>query len=149
MKVSKKIRQRLEYLRRELRIGRLSWGEIVELQSLAKYIEAGDMELLEAAGVPEFPETDNPLLTALEDLLDLTEAYDVGQNSAVVDRARKAVAGDKLYAGLNAADDLSVMVSIMKYYLDIYDNVKKPLTTRNLGPVTAQIRAAVAKAEKK
>ena len=31
----------------------LSYSEIVELQSLAKYIEPGDVQLLEAAGVPE------------------------------------------------------------------------------------------------
>lgn len=44
---------RLEYLRGELRAGRISYGEIAELQSLAKHIDAGDTELLEAAGVPE------------------------------------------------------------------------------------------------
>ncbi len=50
------IKQRLEALRAELRAGRTSYGEIVELQSLAEYIDAGDVELLEAAGVPEFHE---------------------------------------------------------------------------------------------
>jgi hypothetical protein len=43
----------LEYLRGELRAGRLSWGELAELQGLAAFIEPGDVELLEAAGVPE------------------------------------------------------------------------------------------------
>ena len=46
-------RNRLEYLRGELRRQRISWGELSELQSLAKYIAPGDVELLEAAGVPE------------------------------------------------------------------------------------------------
>jgi hypothetical protein len=49
----KTIRVRLEYLRGELRREQLSYGELVELQNLAKYIERGDNELLEAAGVPE------------------------------------------------------------------------------------------------
>jgi hypothetical protein len=49
-------RDRLEYLRSELRAERISWGELHELQSLAEHIEPGDVELLEAAGVPEFPE---------------------------------------------------------------------------------------------
>ena len=49
-------KQRLEYLRGELRAGRMSYGELAELQSLAGHIEPGDVELLEAAGVPEFPE---------------------------------------------------------------------------------------------
>ncbi len=48
--------QRLEYLRGELRAERISYGELAELQSLAGSIEPGDVELLEAAGVPEFPE---------------------------------------------------------------------------------------------
>lgn len=45
--------QRLEYLRGELRAERISYGELSELQSLAPYIAPGDLELLEAAGVPE------------------------------------------------------------------------------------------------
>ena len=47
------IKQRLEYLRKELRKERISYGEIFELQSLAKHIDPSDVELLEAAGVPE------------------------------------------------------------------------------------------------
>lgn len=47
---------RLKYLRGEIRKESISWGEIAELQNLAKYIEPGDVELLELAGVPEFPE---------------------------------------------------------------------------------------------
>jgi len=47
------IKKRLEYLRTEVRAERISYGELVELQSLAKHIEDSDVELLEAAGVPE------------------------------------------------------------------------------------------------
>lgn len=47
------ITARLEYLRGELRAERISWGELAELQSLVEYIDPGDLELLEAAGVPE------------------------------------------------------------------------------------------------
>jgi hypothetical protein len=50
------IQERLEYLRGELRAERISYGELAELQSLVPYIEAGDVELLKAAGVPESPE---------------------------------------------------------------------------------------------
>ena len=45
--------ERLEELRIELRNERISYGELAELQSLSEYIEKGDVELLEAAGVPE------------------------------------------------------------------------------------------------
>ena len=46
-------RTRLEELRVELRAERISYSELAELQGLADYIEPGDVELLEAAGVPE------------------------------------------------------------------------------------------------
>ena len=49
----KKIQERLEYLRGELQAERMSWGELAELQALAPHIAPGDVELLEAAGVPE------------------------------------------------------------------------------------------------
>src|SRR5580658_6330255 len=44
---------RLEVLRAALRTQDISFGELQELQNLAPYIESGDTELLEAAGVPE------------------------------------------------------------------------------------------------
>lgn len=47
--------ERLEYLRGELQAETISYQEIAELQSLIPHIEKGDVELLEAAGVPEFP----------------------------------------------------------------------------------------------
>jgi hypothetical protein len=50
---TRKTTQRLEYLRGELRAERISYGELAELQSLASHIDSGDVELLEAAGVPE------------------------------------------------------------------------------------------------
>jgi hypothetical protein len=50
------LKERLEYLRQELEAERISWGELLELQELAPYIEAGDVQLLEAAGVPETQE---------------------------------------------------------------------------------------------
>jgi len=56
MKATKGIKKRLEYLRNELRNERISYGELFELASLVQYIEPGDVELLNAAGVPEFEE---------------------------------------------------------------------------------------------
>lgn len=50
---NRSIKKRLNYLRRELRSERISYGELVELESLVRHIEPGDVELLEAAGVPE------------------------------------------------------------------------------------------------
>ena len=50
---TKKINERLEYLRKELREERISYGELAELQSLIDYIGLDDVELLQAAGIPE------------------------------------------------------------------------------------------------
>tara|TARA_R110000765_G_C18898058_1_gene603766 strand:- start:1303 stop:1458 length:156 start_codon:yes stop_codon:yes gene_type:complete len=49
----KEIKKRLEELRQELRNETLSYGELVELQSLSEHIDKNDVELLEASGVPE------------------------------------------------------------------------------------------------
>lgn len=53
MNTTNEISQRLEYLRGEINHGRISYGEIAELQSLANHIESGDTQLLEWAGVEE------------------------------------------------------------------------------------------------
>jgi len=45
------IKERLEYLRQEIIAERISYGEIIELQSLIKHIDMGDVLLLEWAGV--------------------------------------------------------------------------------------------------
>jgi uncharacterized pyridoxal phosphate-containing UPF0001 family protein len=47
------IKKRLEEIRQEIRAEQISYGEIVELQSLSKYIDENDVELLEWAGVKE------------------------------------------------------------------------------------------------
>lgn len=51
------VQDRLEYLRGELQAERISYEELMELQSLAEHIDPSDVELLEAAGVEEFPES--------------------------------------------------------------------------------------------
>ena len=68
-----KTSERLEYLRGELRAERISYGELHELQSLAEFIEPGDNELLEAAGVPEFPEHEAPTTFTVRMLNDVRE----------------------------------------------------------------------------
>ena len=46
-------RKRLEELREELRNETISYGELIELQRLVPFMDSDDVELLEAAGVPE------------------------------------------------------------------------------------------------
>lgn len=47
------VQGRLEYLRGELRAERISYAELAELQGLADHIDPNDVELREAAGLPE------------------------------------------------------------------------------------------------
>lgn len=53
MQSKKYIQDRLEYLREQIEKQSISYSEIAELQSLAQYIEPGDVDLLEWAGVEE------------------------------------------------------------------------------------------------
>lgn len=46
-------KERLEYLRQEIRAERISYGEIAELQSLVDHIDSDDVELLQWAGKDE------------------------------------------------------------------------------------------------
>ena len=47
------IKKRLEEIRKSIKEESVSYGEIVELQTLKKYISKNDIELLQWAGVPE------------------------------------------------------------------------------------------------
>ena len=47
MKTTNKIIERLEYLREEIQNERISYGEIIELNNLKKYIDKSDIELLQ------------------------------------------------------------------------------------------------------
>lgn len=48
-----KAQKKLEQLRKTLQNEDISYGEIAELRGLGRFIEDGDVELLEPAGVPE------------------------------------------------------------------------------------------------
>lgn len=49
-------KERLEYLRSQINAERISTAELIELQGMVEHIDSGDVQLLEWAGVPEFPE---------------------------------------------------------------------------------------------
>ena len=49
----KQIKARLEYFRREIQAEGISYGEILELQLLAEYIDKDDVLLLHWAGIGE------------------------------------------------------------------------------------------------
>lgn len=82
---------RLEYLRGEIQAERISMSEVAELQGLADRIEPGDNELLEWAGVPEFPDDDPPAVG-------LTIHEKVADADAMLDLLRHII--DQLEAGM-------------------------------------------------
>lgn len=47
------IKDKLEQIRKSIQAENISYSEIVELQELAQYIDDGDVELLQWAGVKE------------------------------------------------------------------------------------------------
>ena len=51
--MKKDIKNRLKYLKNEIIKERISYGEIIELQSYKEYIDTNDTILLQWAGVPE------------------------------------------------------------------------------------------------
>jgi chorismate mutase len=51
--MNKDSKNRLEYLRKQIKNENISYGEIAELQSLRKHIDKNDIELLQWAGVKE------------------------------------------------------------------------------------------------
>jgi hypothetical protein len=62
----KKIDTRLEELRAEINAERISTAELIELQTLSKFIDSGDIQLLEWAGVEEFDEDKKPYQRFIE-----------------------------------------------------------------------------------
>lgn len=50
---TQEIQERLEYLRSQIDNECISYADIVELESLAEYIESGDVQMLQWAGVNE------------------------------------------------------------------------------------------------
>jgi hypothetical protein len=50
---SEVIKEKLEKIRKSLRAESISYDELAELETLKHYIEPGDTELAEAAGIPE------------------------------------------------------------------------------------------------
>lgn len=96
------VRARLEYLRSQIQAECISYGEIAELEGLAEHIESGDVELLEWAGVPEFPPR--------QLIIDLNESDAV---PGVID-----IDGDKIELTAADAHDLNELSAITVRTLD-------------------------------
>lgn len=78
-------KERLEEIRESLQEENVSYGELAELQELTEYIEDDDVELLEAAGVPEFVEEE------IIDLSDLEGEYTLEQMEDVIETIEERI----------------------------------------------------------
>lgn len=83
-------KERLEYLRGELRAERISWGEVLELQDLAEFIETGDVELLEAAGVSETPDLELDLGLDKPEVLSIMDTFNAMTEMAKLAKSQEA-----------------------------------------------------------
>ena len=91
----KNIKQRLEELRTELREERISYGELAELESLAEHIEEDDdVELLEAAGVPEFVDLFEQTETLPQNVQDVLTKYESSDSTYKTCEALKSDLND-------------------------------------------------------
>lgn len=79
-------KERLEEIRTELDNETVSYGELAELQDLTEFIEEGDVQLLEAAGVSEFDEKEITI-----DLSDLEGEYSLDEMPAVIETIQERI----------------------------------------------------------
>jgi len=71
------VKKRLEELRKAIHEENISYGEIAELQSLAEYIDKGDVELLQWAGVPEFTRKISVVWETDDEVVDLPKVVEI------------------------------------------------------------------------
>ena len=110
---SKEIKKRLEEIRKELRAEKISYGELAELQSLKKYIDPSDVELLEAAGVPEKHEDGGGVAKGWTDADLMAKGGGVGASKEIkkrLEEIRKALRAENISYG-----ELAELQSLKKY----------------------------------
>jgi hypothetical protein len=64
------VKSSLAMFRRLIKKERMGYGDIAELQELAEYIPMGDVQLLEWAGIPEYPEVDTAEVDRLTTIIE-------------------------------------------------------------------------------
>lgn len=118
----KKIKRRLEYLRKELRAERISQEELLELQSLKGYIEKGDVELLQAVGVPEVSPRLNEAFKQVQEAMIAIFGYckDWKNKRKWIPKVSVELVVD--------GDDHSILVDGWLYIMDSTQDVTKDMT---------------------
>ena len=101
--------ERLEEIREEINNESVSYGELVELQELSEFIEEGDVQLLEAAGVPEFPvdemqSVDNFIL-AQNEIIEANYTNEI-ETIADTDEFFATESAEEMFAFPNLVDDI-------------------------------------------
>ena len=89
----------------------LSYGELVELQGLAEYIDEGDVQLLEAAGVPEFKEGSKKMAGSYYE----SELAVVGSNSGYpISVQFRSDNGNTKWMNINS-ESIPVLIKFLEY----------------------------------
>ena len=107
-------KERLEEIREELDNESISYGELVELQELTEFIDENDVQLLEAAGVPEFKE--EPRI----DLSDLEGEYSIDQMDTVIETIEERI--EEAKSTMSEEE-----IEMVKEEHGIVDKVKEPI----------------------
>jgi len=107
-------KERLEEIREELNNESISYGELVELQELTEFIDENDVQLLEAAGVPEFKE--EPTI----DLSDLEGEYSIDQMDTVIETIEERI--EEAKSTMSEEE-----IEMVKEEHGIVDKVKEPI----------------------
>jgi hypothetical protein len=107
-------KERLEEIREELDNESISYGELVELQELTEFIDENDVQLLEAAGVPEFKE--EPTI----DLSDLEGEYSIDQMDTVIETIEERI--EEAKSTMSEEE-----IEMVKEEHGVFDKVKEPI----------------------
>jgi hypothetical protein len=107
-------KERLEEIREELDNESISYGELVELQELTEFIDENDVQLLEAAGVPEFKE--EPRI----DLSDLEGEYSIDQMETVIETIEERI--EEAKSTMSEEE-----IEMVKEEHGVFDKVKEPI----------------------
>ena len=113
-----KAKKRLEEIRKSLENENISYGELAELESLKKFIDKDDVQLREAAGIPEFAKGGTTKKQGYNDKLDEslgnTDGKESTKKQSLKDR-RDESKGEEKALGKRAYSSVSTMDKLLPF----------------------------------
>jgi len=153
-----KVKKRLEAIRKSIQNENVSYGEMAELQSLSKDIDPSDVELREAAGMPQFEDEDEmmhggslgdylpPAKTYKENLAKAMDKFDISDNEArkrygqYTIKQWSELLGEKMAKGgsVGYAKDLKETEKLIKAFVSEYGSIIPITESQALKQLEAQ-----------